>query len=69
MRKLFYRILLYKITYNVKGFPSGNIIPIDILIFALNCFGTQQRSGSFDEDFITGTLKIAGTIVRTTNNL
>jgi hypothetical protein len=51
------------------GFPSGNAIPIDILIFALNCFGAQQRSGSFDEDFTTGILRIAGTIVKTMNNL
>ena len=68
-KNLFYRILFQEITYNRRVVLSCNSISVNKIILALNCFATQQRSGSFDEDFINGLLKIAWTIVKTTNNL
>jgi hypothetical protein len=57
------------ITYDVYVCPPDKTIPVDKLIFELNCLGTQQRSGSTDKDFVIGMLKTAGRIVKTTNNL
>jgi hypothetical protein len=34
----------------VYVFPSGKTIPVDKVIFELNCFGLQQRSGSSNND-------------------